>query len=264
MSSGFPSLPLNKNLGVNAGMSEPELRLQAVKDRVAAAEKRAHRAIDSVALIAVSKTIPAEGVLSSIQNFASTEAVNLGENYVQEAVKKMDWIKIKFPQLKIKWHLIGALQTNKSKEVVGKFETIQSIDRLELARALDKRAGEASIVQNILVQVKLGDEPSKGGVDPLLLSNLLKQITELKNLRLEGLMSLPPIEAEPEASRKYFVQLRDLRAKNHILVPATSGSFSHLSMGTTHDFEVAIEEGATMVRVGTAIFGIRETEAGIA
>ena len=135
------------------------------------------------------------------------------------------------------------------------------MDRLELARALDKRAQEAGVIQNILLQVKLGDEPTKGGIEAAQLPNLIKQILSLKNLRLEGLMSLPPIEAEPEGSRKFFVQLRQLREQLASLVPAELGSFAALSMGTTHDFEVAIEEGATMVRVGTGIFGGRETPA---
>jgi len=106
-----------------------------------------------------------------------------------------------------------------------------------------------------------GDEPTKGGIESGALPLLLGQIASLKNLRVEGLMSLPPIEAEPEASRKFFIQLRDLRDRYHALIPSESGSFSHLSMGTTHDFEVAVEEGATMVRVGTAVFGVRKTEA---
>lgn len=229
-------------------------KLHDVLDRIARAEARAGREKGSVTLIAVSKTKTLEAILS----IASQGVVHFGENYVQEATKKIEKIRLAKPDLNLKWHLIGGLQTNKSKFVVGKFETIQSVDRPELAKTLDARAAEAGVVQNILIQVKLWDEPTKGGVLAADLAPLIKKIVELKNLRLEGLMTLPPLDVEPETSRKYFSQLRSLRDELKSLVPASSGSFKELSMGTTHDFEVAIEEGATMVRVGTAIFGSRE------
>jgi PLP dependent protein len=244
----------NKSSDGSGGTFDVAEQLRGVVERVRQAEIRSDRKPGSVTLIAVSKTKPAESVLSAIRS----GVLDFGENYVQEATKKMEKIKSQAPHAQVKWHLIGALQTNKSKFVVGKFETIQSVDRIELARTLDARASEAGVIQNILLQVKLGDEPTKGGVSPASAPELIKKITALKNLRLEGLMSLPPIEAEPEASRKYFAQLRSLHLEWAPLVSAECGTFQHLSMGTTHDFEVAIEEGATMVRVGTAIFGTRD------
>jgi PLP dependent protein len=183
---------------------------------------------------------------------------HFGENYVQEALKKIEKLKSLRPGMEAQWHLIGALQTNKSKSVVGRFGVIQSIDRFELARSLDKRAQEAGVIQSVLIQVKVGDEPTKGGVLVGQGPDLIRKCVSLKNLRIEGIMSLPPIDADPEASRPYFAQLRALHREWATLVPDTSGTFRHISMGTTHDFEVAIEEGATMVRVGTALFGRRE------
>jgi pyridoxal phosphate enzyme (YggS family) len=235
-------------------MSASNERLRHVLQRIENAESRARRTPGSVTLIAVSKLQSIEQVRSALMVGVS----HFGENYVQEATKKIERIKILHPDLPVKWHLIGALQTNKSKFVVGKFETIQSIDRFELALALDRRAQEASVVQNILIQVKLGDEPTKGGVTVKDTPQLIEKIALLKNLRIEGLMSLPPVEVEAEASRRYFAQLFELKSKWSDLVDSNTGSFSHLSMGTSHDFEIAIEEGATMVRVGTAIFGQRE------
>ncbi len=225
-----------------------------VQRKIVEAEKRSGRAPQSVTLLAASKTRSAEALLQII----NSGVAHFGENYVQEASKKIEKIKVLAPEKKVHWHLIGALQTNKTKSAVGRFETIQSVDRIELAAALDARAKEAGLVQNILLQIKLGDEPTKGGVLATEAPLLIEKILGLKNIRLEGVMSLPPIEAEAEGSRKYFAQLRELRLKWAGLVSPESGSFTHLSMGTTHDFEVAIEEGATMVRVGTAIFGSRE------
>ncbi len=228
-------------------------KLQDVLKRISEAEVRAGRAAGSVTLIAVSKTKSLEEMVA----VAATGVLNFGENYVQEATRKIEKIKTGKPEIDIKWHLIGALQTNKSKFVVGKFLTIQSVDRFELGKTLDQRAVEAGVIQNIMIQVKLGDEPTKGGVSAADLPELLKKIVPLKNLRIEGLMVLPPLNVEPSSSRKYFAQLRKLREETAKFVPAESGSYKELSMGTTHDFEVAIEEGATMVRVGTAIFGPR-------
>ncbi len=222
--------------------------------RIRQAELRANRQPGSVELIAVSKTKSFESIMQAY----SAGVTHFGENYVQEAAKKIEKMKTLDLKGSTYWHLIGALQTNKSKFVVGKFETIQSVDRIELANALNTRAQQAGVIQNILIQVKLGDEPTKTGVAPSLAPELIKRAVNLKNLRLEGLMTLPPIDAEAESSRKFFVQLREFRGEWASLVAAPWGSFKHLSMGTTHDFEVAIEEGATMVRVGTAIFGQRD------
>jgi len=233
-------------------MSEENLKI--ILERVRHAERRANRESGSVTLIAVSKTKSADLVSAALKVGVS----DFGENYVQEATKKMERVKNLHPAQTIKWHLIGALQTNKSKYVVGKFETIQSVDRFELAKSLNARAQEAGVRQNIFLQIKVGDEPTKGGASPKEVPELIEKLIPLSNLRLEGLMVLPPIEAEPEASRKYFIQLRQLRDQWAGLVEPGVGALKQLSMGTSHDFEVAIEEGATMVRIGTAIFGGRE------
>lgn len=234
------------NLKDKAGMF-----VEDVLEKIAKAEAKALRPCGAVTLIAVSKTKSLELVLAAAQK----GVINFGENYVQEASKKIEKVKSTHPHLK--WHLIGALQTNKSKFVVGKFETIQSVDRLELAKTLNQRATEAGVIQKILIQVKLGDEPTKGGVSPQNLPELISKMSDLTNLRLEGLMTLPPLDVDPEASRKFFVNLRELQRQSAKLVSPSMGSFKELSMGTTHDYDVAIEEGATMVRVGTAIFGSR-------
>ncbi|MDZ4678770.1 MAG: YggS family pyridoxal phosphate-dependent enzyme [Oligoflexia bacterium] len=235
-------------------MSALENKIKRVHEKIAEAFARSKYKTEPVTLIAVSKKQPADTVI----NAASLGQVDFGENYVQEASKKMDKVAAVLAQTKIQWHLIGALQTNKSKHVVGKFTTIQSVDRIELAKALNVRAHDFGVTQEIMIQVKLGDEPTKGGVLPAQGAELIKKIAQLENLKIEGLMAIPPIEAEAEASRKFFIQLRELKEQWASLVPQTSGSFKHLSMGTTHDFEVAIEEGSTMVRVGTALFGSRE------
>lgn len=251
MLSASPYSPSSKSSESNAGVSKINERVTKILERIDKAEAKAGRTKGSVTLIAVSKTKPADFVYAAAQ----CGVIHFGENYVQEASKKIDRLKL---TPNIKWHLIGALQTNKSKSVVGKFETIQSVDRIELAKALNSRAIEAGVIQNILIQVKLGDEPAKGGIRSEKIKDLIREFSNFKNLRIEGLMSLPPIDSEAESSRKYFVQLRELQSQLAKSVSPEVGSFQHLSMGTTHDFEVAIEEGATMVRVGTALFGPRE------
>jgi pyridoxal phosphate enzyme (YggS family) len=251
----YPSTTLKQNFKGMVGLLKDENILN-VQNKIIQAEKVAGRKPGSVTLIAVSKTKPADMVIAAVQK----GLLNFGENYVQEAVKKVEKVKsvLGSEGSKVQWHLIGGLQTNKSKLVIGKFNTIQSVDRFELAKALDARAKEAGLIQNILFQVKLGDEPTKGGVEEKAVEVLIEKCLELKNLRLEGLMTLPPMDVEAEMSRKYFSQLRELMNRVKNIIPAEQGSFSQLSMGTTHDFTVAIEEGATMVRVGTALFGARE------
>ena len=173
-----PSLQSKENLESSAGMSASNERLHQVLQRIEKAEKRAARTPGSVTLIAVSKTRSVEQISSALKS----GVVHFGENYVQEATKKIERVKILHNDQVVKWHLIGGLQTNKSKFVVGKFETIQSVDRFELAQALDRRAQEAGVTQSILIQVKLGDEPTKGGLDAKDVPNLIEKIAGLKNL----------------------------------------------------------------------------------
>jgi PLP dependent protein len=219
--------------------------LEAVHERVARACERAGRKPDDVLLIAVSKTVEIERI-----RLAVTAGVRaLGENRVQEAKEKVAGLGRPVP-----WHLIGSLQTNKARDAVELFDWIHSVDREELARELDRRAHQRERRVKILVQVNVGEEPQKGGVHPAELKGLLESLTALSNLEVRGLMCIPPAAETAEASRPWFRRLRELR---------DAAGLEHCSMGMSGDFEVAIEEGATMVRVGTAIFGPRAPRAAI-
>ena len=221
-------------------MLDIRANLGRVQEAVARACARAGRSPDHVLLIAVSKTMDVERVRQAVE--AGVAA--LGENRVQEAREKIETLGHPVP-----WHLIGGLQTNKAKDTARLFDWVQSVDRTELAQELDRRAHAAGRVLNVLLQVNLGDEPQKGGVAAAELKRLHDAVTGLPNLRVRGLMAIPPAAPEAEATRPHFRALRELR---------DGLGLEHLSMGMSADFEVAIEEGATMVRVGTAIFGPRE------
>jgi pyridoxal phosphate enzyme (YggS family) len=219
--------------------------LGAVHERVARACERAGRKPEDVLLIAVSKTVEIERI-----RLAVTAGVRaLGENRVQEAKEKVAGLGRPVP-----WHLIGSLQTNKARDAVELFDWIHSVDREELARELDRRAHQRERRVKILVQVNVGEEPQKGGVHPAELKGLLESLTALSNLEVRGLMCIPPVAETAEASRPSFKRLRELR---------DAAGLEHCPMGMSGDFEVAIEEGATMVRVGTAIFGPRAPRAAI-
>jgi len=226
-------------------MLDIRAQLQAVQERVAAACARVGRKPGDVLLIGVSKTVEIERIRFAIA--AGVPA--LGENRVQEAKDKIERLGRPVP-----WHLIGSLQTNKAKDAARLFDWIQSVDRVELARELDRRAHQAERVVRVLVQVNVGEEPQKGGVHPAELKRLLDSITGLKGLEVRGLMCIPPATDSLEASRRWFRRLRELR---------DAVGLEHCSMGMSGDFEVAIEEGATMVRVGTAIFGPRSPRAAV-
>ena len=219
--------------------------LEAVHERVARACERAGRKPDDVLLIAVSKTVEIERIRLAVT--AGVQA--LGENRVQEAKDKIAALGRPVP-----WHLIGSLQTNKARDAVELFDWIHSVDREELARELDRRAHQRERRVKILVQVNVGEEPQKGGVHPAELKSLLESLTALPSLDVRGLMCIPPAAETAEAARPWFKRLRELR---------DASGLEHCSMGMSGDFEVAIEEGATMVRVGTAIFGPRAPRAAI-
>ena len=221
-------------------MLDIRANLGRVQEAVARACARAGRSPDHVLLIAVSKTIDAERIRLAV----AAGVAALGENRVQEAREKVEAIGRPVP-----WHLIGGLQTNKAKDAVRLFDWIHSVDRLELARELSRRAHGAERTVDILLQVNLGDEPQKGGVVPAELKRLRDAVAGLPALRVRGLMAIPPAAAAPEETRPHFRTLRELR---------DGLGLEHLSMGMSADYEVAIEEGATMVRVGTAIFGQRQ------
>jgi len=222
-------------------MLDMRANLGRVQEAVARACARAGRSPDDVLLIAVSKTMDVERVRLAI----AAGVAALGENRVQEAKEKIEALGRPVP-----WHLIGSLQTNKARDAARLFDWIHSVDRLELAQELSRRAER---VLNILLQVNLGDEPQKGGVAPAELKRLHELVAALPNLKVRGLMAIPPATLRPEQARPFFRQLRELREQLGL---------EHCSMGMSADFEVAIEEGATMVRVGTAIFGPRAPRGG--
>ena len=217
--------------------------LARVRERIAAAAGRAGRRPEEVLLIGVSKTVPAERVRLGIE--AGLTA--LGENRVQEAKDKIRSLGRPVP-----WHLIGHLQTNKVKDALELFDVIHSLDRLELARELERRAADRGRVVETLLEVNVAGEASKGGFAPDDVAPALEALGGMTHVRVRGLMAIPPIVERAEDARRWFQALRRL-AERHGL--------KELSMGMSADFEVAIEEGATMVRVGTAIFGPRAAPA---
>jgi PLP dependent protein len=223
-------------------------RLQAVRDRIAAACARVSRDPASVRLIGVSKTRPAADVRAA---FAAGLA-DFGENRVQEAETKAAELADLRPGLR--WHLIGHLQANKAKKAAALFDAVHSVDGDALATRLARAAEENGRVLPVLVQVDLAGEETKFGLAEEHLMSTLQAMQSHASLRVAGLMVLPPYADDPEAARPYFQQLRDLRDRASAFGLLGGGE---LSMGMSHDFEVAIEEGATMVRVGTALFGER-------
>ncbi|MCL4504118.1 MAG: YggS family pyridoxal phosphate-dependent enzyme [Deltaproteobacteria bacterium] len=225
-------------------MNQIAQNLEAVKRRITAAARRAGRGPEQVRLVAVSKTMPVE----RLQEAVAAGQHLFGENYLQEARGKIEALGEAAT-----WHFIGHLQSNKAKAAVKLFELIHGVDRLKLAEALDRAAAAKEISQKILIQVNLAKEASKSGTSLEAAADLLRQISQLPHLRVMGLMTMPPF-LEPEAVRPYFRSLRELRDR---LQDLQGNPLPELSMGMSGDFEVAIEEGATLVRVGTAIFGSR-------
>lgn len=219
--------------------------LSEIKERMAAACKRSGRAVDSVSLIAVSKTWPAVHVQLAVD---AGQRV-LGENKLQEGQEK---IPVMSPDLE--WHYIGGLQKNKVRKVLGLFQVIHSIDSLKLAKYANNVAADMGIKPKVLLQINIGKEETKGGFDVNQLVGILPELLDLKYLDVIGLMCIPPAEAEPELARHWFVKVRELRG---LLEQKFTIKLPYLSMGMSGDFEVAIEEGATYVRVGTSIFGSR-------
>jgi len=222
--------------------------LDAVRRRVTAAASRAGRDASSVTLLAVSKTFDA-GV---VRLAAAAGQRHFGENRVQEGLDKAAALT----DLDLEWHLIGHLQSNKARKAASAFAWIHSIDGLELLKKIDDAAADAGKRPNVLIQVDLAHETTKFGADEARVTELVQAARDARALELRGLMIIPPIPDNPEQSRPWFRQLRELRDR---LVSSgiPAAAVRDLSMGMSQDFEVAIEEGATMVRVGTAIFGNR-------
>ena len=220
--------------------------IRLIRQRMEAACARSGRDPQSVQLMAVSKTVEPQRIRQALDAGITL----LGENYVQEAREKIPAIGHE-----AEWHMIGHLQTNKVKYVVSLFDWIHSVDRLELANELDKRAGQNNRKLNILIEVNVSGEESKNGIEASLAADLVRQVSVLPHLIVRGLMTMPPYSDDPEQSRPYFKSLRALRDEISAAVPGVQ--MDQLSMGMTDDFEVAIEEGATIIRVGRAIFGAR-------
>lgn len=219
--------------------------LEQVRTRIAAAAGRAGRDADDVLLLAVSKTVPPERVAMAVGAGHS----HFAENRVQELLAKA-------PALpdSVDWHLIGHLQSNKIRKALAVTARIHSVDSLDLARQIDRVADEQGLHVEAWLQVNVGGEGSKFGFDPASVEDCLEDLLELPRLEWQGLMTVPPFDPDPEAVRPAFVALRELRDR---LEQAGGCRLPRLSMGMSHDFEVAIEEGATEVRVGSAIFGAR-------
>ncbi|MGH7847116.1 MAG: YggS family pyridoxal phosphate-dependent enzyme [Candidatus Binatia bacterium] len=220
---------------------------RAVMDNIGAAAKRSGRDPGEIKLLAACKS---HGV--SIIRAAIEAGVRLlGENYVQEARPKVQALGEG-----LEWHLIGHLQRNKAREAVELFSVIESVDSAELARRLDREANRKGKICRTLIEVNLGGEKTKRGVSDQALPALLEEVGNLSNLQVEGLMLVPPFRADPQETRPFFRDLKKLQLKLEALkIPNVD--LRELSMGMTHDYEVAVEEGATIVRIGTAIFGER-------
>ncbi len=223
-------------------------RVTQIQERIRQAAVLCGRNPDSIQLVAVTKTVPP----ATIRQAMDAGLRIFGESYLQEAAAKINAIA----DNRLSWHFIGHLQSNKAKFAVCCFDLIHSVDSASLAEALNRQAGRIHKIQNVLVQVNISGESTKSGTSIKETAALVYAIREMKNLSVKGLMTIPPFFDQPEKARPYFKALADL--KEEIQKQSRSGNeMTELSMGMTGDFEVAIEEGATLVRIGTAIFGER-------
>ncbi|HYE73386.1 MAG TPA: YggS family pyridoxal phosphate-dependent enzyme [Blastocatellia bacterium] len=229
--------------------TEISTRLTQIRQRIEAACMRAGRSVSEVTLVGVTKTVSAERVREAIEAGLTV----LGENRVQEAENKITALQDLRSQ--VEWHLIGHLQSNKARRAIALFNAIQSVDSSELAARLNRLAEESGKRTPVFIEVNVGGEAAKAGVAPEDVLRLIERISSLQALELRGLMCVPPF-LDPQDVRSFFKRLRELKDEAERLGLADQ-SFKHLSMGMSHDFEVAIEEGATIVRVGTALFGVR-------
>lgn len=225
-------------------------RLGAVRNRIAAAASRASRDVQDILLLAVSKGQPAQ----AIADLAHYGQRHFGENYLQEGLLKIEAMRQASPITPgLVWHFIGQLQSNKTREVAEHFDWVHTVDRLKLVERLSSQRPYHAPPLEVCVQVKLGDEPTKGGVLPAELPALLDAVVAAPRLRLRGLMALPPAETEESRQRRWFAELRYLYDRARLRHP----SLDTLSMGMSADLESAILEGSTLVRLGTALFGER-------
>jgi pyridoxal phosphate enzyme (YggS family) len=225
-------------------MSTIKENLLRVREGIEKAAQRSGRDLSEIKLVAVSKTVEPTRIKEAIEAGISI----LGENYVQEAKKKIEEIG-----RSVAWHFIGHLQSNKAKYAVHLFDMIHSLDSIPLAEELDRRAEQGDRVIKVMIEINLSGEATKFGIDEEKILNLAKRVLQLNHLSLEGLMTMPPYFDSPEMSRPYYIKLRELKER----LMREGIPIKELSMGMSNDFEIAIEEGATYVRVGTAIFGPR-------
>ncbi len=226
-----------------------ENALKEVRNRISHSAIKAGKNPDTIKLVAVSKTVELNRIVEAVESGATI----LGENKVQEAKDKITNYELRIADSSVEWHFIGNLQKNKAKAAVQLFDLIHSVDTVELAEELNKHAAKENKIQRVLVQAKLSDEITKHGAAEDELMPLIAKVSEMDNLKMEGLMTIPPFFSDTGKSRPYFQRLRQLAEK----AVRNGYTINELSMGMSNDFEVAIEEGATIVRVGSAIFGAR-------
>ncbi|HQP08350.1 MAG TPA: YggS family pyridoxal phosphate-dependent enzyme [Anaerolineaceae bacterium] len=238
----------------NIYVSEIRDNLQSVQEKIAAAAKRSKRNIRDITVVAVSKLQPVAKIEAAIQ----CGITDFGENYPEQAVEKIHHFA---GNKQIRWHMIGHLQSRKASIVASEFSMFHSLDRLSIAARLANQLEAVNRILPVLLEVNISGEISKAGWDLRTMSfehwiDEVNQITKLPSLRIQGLMTMPPFDTQPEQSRIYFHQLSELR--NRLIKVFPGLELKHLSMGTSQDYEVAVEEGATLVRIGTAILGHRQ------
>lgn len=236
----------NKSLNLHEIMATIGFNMQAVRQRVADAARACGRDPAAVGLIAVSKTFGADAVAAA---HACGQRV-FGENYVQEAVDKI----VALASLELEWHFIGPIQSNKTRQIAENFAWVHSVDRAKIAERLSAARPDALAPLQVCIQINIGDENTKGGVAPADALALARAIAALPRLKLRGLMTIPPASDDPAQQRRYFAELRKLKEQ----LAMAGVALDTLSMGMSADLEAAIAEGATLVRVGTAIFGQRQ------
>lgn len=230
-------------------MNDMQTRVKAIHMEMAEAARSVGRSPDEILLVGVSKRHSAEQVVEAV----NAGVTILGENYIQEAVEKIEILY----GLEASWHFIGHLQTNKARFAVQHFDLIHTVDSVKLAREIDKQARKINKIQKVLVQINISQESSKSGTAADDALTLVRETAQFKNISVRGLMGMPPFFDDPEEARPFFKELA--RIRSDIRTAKISNIFmEHLSMGMSGDFKAAIEEGATMVRIGTAIFGERQ------
>lgn len=226
-------------------MSTLQSRLAEIRERISRAAARSGRVAGAVTLIAVSKRVP----VASLQEAVAAGQLLFGESYLQEAAQKITTIS------GVVWHFIGGIQSNKTRQIAELFQVVETVDRLKIVQALENQLASLHKTMSVYVQVNIGREEQKSGALPEQLDALVKGISACPHLRLAGLMAMPPYHPDPEASRPFFRQMKELA--DDLLRRGVVAEPLGLSMGMSADFEIAIEEGATLVRVGTALFGER-------